>query len=591
MLVGPYKGWKVKDAKPKVKEELIANGQALLYAEPESAVVSRSGDDCIVALTDQWYLTYGEEEWKRKTLKALERVNTFSKETRHQFENNFERINQWACSRSFGLGTRLPWDEKYLIESLSDSTIYMSYYTVAHLLQGAVDGSQPGALGIKPEELTHEIWDYIFLNGSYPAGKTNIPEEKLAQLRKEFNYWYPLDLRVSGKDLVPNHLTFFLYNHTAMFPEEKWPLGIRSNGHTLLSGEKMSKSTGNFLTLNDAIEIYSADAVRIALADAGDGMDDANFEEAAANAAVLKLHAQIKQVEAFVENRATYRNSPADQYTFFDLVFLSQINKAISSTEKSYEITHFKDALRTGYHELQSARDRYRNNVDSESSMDVKLLERFFEVQSILLAPIAPHYCEHVWGLLGHKVTVTRASWPVAQAVDEKLLEQHDYLQEAAHIIREKIKLFLNADKTKSLKLDDLSSIIYVANAYAEWQQQVLLALQDHHKAHSEFADLKDILPVLKNKESVKPHMKKVKGFLDLVKEEFTKRGAGALSLTSLFEELPLLKTHLDFLKRAVGIKELAVHAAEDASAPGPEQKKSVAQPGTPSVYVYHGKP
>lgn len=44
-------------------------------------------------------------------------------------------LKWWACSRSFGLGTRMPWDEQYLIESLSDSTIYMAYYTVAHLLQ------------------------------------------------------------------------------------------------------------------------------------------------------------------------------------------------------------------------------------------------------------------------------------------------------------------------------------------------------------------------------------------------------------------------------------------------------------------------
>eukprot|EP00965_Chrysotila_dentata_P178740 5902750-Pleurochrysis_carterae.AAC.3 len=44
-------------------------------------------------------------------------------------------LGDWACSRSFGLGTRMPWDEAFLIESLSDSTIYMSYYLVAHLLQ------------------------------------------------------------------------------------------------------------------------------------------------------------------------------------------------------------------------------------------------------------------------------------------------------------------------------------------------------------------------------------------------------------------------------------------------------------------------
>lgn len=35
-------------------------------------------------------------------------------------------------------GTKMPWDEKWLIESLSDSTIYMAYYTIAYLLQGGV---------------------------------------------------------------------------------------------------------------------------------------------------------------------------------------------------------------------------------------------------------------------------------------------------------------------------------------------------------------------------------------------------------------------------------------------------------------------
>ena len=48
------------------------------------------------------------------------------------------------------LGTKIPWDEQYLVESLSDSTIYMAYYTVAHLLQGGVfDGSKPGAANIR----------------------------------------------------------------------------------------------------------------------------------------------------------------------------------------------------------------------------------------------------------------------------------------------------------------------------------------------------------------------------------------------------------------------------------------------------------
>ena len=62
-------------------------------------------------------------------------MELYHEETKRGFEYTLGWLRQWACSRSFGLGTRLPWDPQYLIESLSDSTIYMAYYTVAHLLQ------------------------------------------------------------------------------------------------------------------------------------------------------------------------------------------------------------------------------------------------------------------------------------------------------------------------------------------------------------------------------------------------------------------------------------------------------------------------
>ena len=45
----------------------MAAGQALLYSEPEKRVMSRSGDECVVALTDQWFLAYGEEQWRGLT--------------------------------------------------------------------------------------------------------------------------------------------------------------------------------------------------------------------------------------------------------------------------------------------------------------------------------------------------------------------------------------------------------------------------------------------------------------------------------------------------------------------------------------------
>ena len=43
------------------------------------------------------------------------------------------------------------------------------------------------------------------------------------------------------------------------------------------------------MTMVQAIELYGADATRLALADAGDGLMDANFGQDTANATILRL--------------------------------------------------------------------------------------------------------------------------------------------------------------------------------------------------------------------------------------------------------------------------------------------------------------
>lgn len=67
MIVGEFKGEPVQDAKNKVRDAMIKAGLAFAYAEPEGLVISRSADECVVALMDQWYLNYGEPEWKKQT--------------------------------------------------------------------------------------------------------------------------------------------------------------------------------------------------------------------------------------------------------------------------------------------------------------------------------------------------------------------------------------------------------------------------------------------------------------------------------------------------------------------------------------------
>jgi leucyl-tRNA synthetase len=67
------------------------------------------------------------------------------------------------------------------------------------------------------------------------------------------------------------------------------PRGYFCNGYVQVDGEKMSKSLGNFITMEDLLNQYGSDASRVALALCGDNLDDANFEHATANSAILHL--------------------------------------------------------------------------------------------------------------------------------------------------------------------------------------------------------------------------------------------------------------------------------------------------------------
>lgn len=46
-----------------------------------------------------------------------------------------------------------------------------------------------------------QVWDYVYLGGEQPVASP-IPADLLQRMRREFEYWYPFDLRVSGKDLI-----------------------------------------------------------------------------------------------------------------------------------------------------------------------------------------------------------------------------------------------------------------------------------------------------------------------------------------------------------------------------------------------------
>lgn len=570
MLVDEYKGQRIQDVKKIIRQKMIDAGDALVYVEPEKQVMSRSGDECVVALCNQWYLDYGEENWKKLTTQCLKNLDTFCEENKRNFEASLDWLQAHACSRTYGLGTRLPWDEQWLIESLSDSTIYMAFYTVAHLLQGGnLRGQAESPLGIRPQQMTREVWDYVFFKEA-PFPKTQIPKEKLDRLKQEFEFWYPVDLRVSGKDLIPNHLTYYLYNHVAMWPEQsdKWPVAVRANGHLLLNSEKMSKSTGNFFTLNQAIDKFSADGMRLALADAGDTVEDANFVETMADAGILRLYTWVEWVKEMVANWDSLRSGPAN--TFNDRVFASEMNAGIIKTDQNYEKMLFKEALKTGFFEFQAVKDKYRELAIEGMHRD--LVFRFIEVQTLLLAPFCPHVCEHIWTLLGKPDSIMNASWPVAGPVDETLINSSQYLMEVAHELRLRLKNYMmpakgkKTDTSKQLPQKPSHCTIYVAKNYPPWQHTTLSVLRNHiENNNGKLPDNKVIASELGSLPELKKYMKKVMPFVAMIKENLEKVGPRVLDLQLEFDEQAVLMQNIVYLTNSLELEHIEVKFASEA--------------------------
>ncbi|XP_048589324.1 leucine--tRNA ligase, cytoplasmic isoform X3 [Nematostella vectensis] len=581
MIVGEFAGQKVQEVKKLVQMKMLQAGDARIYMEPEKLVISRSGDECVVALCDQWYLDYGEPAWRAQATEALSQCNTFSEETRRNFVATLDWLHEHACSRSYGLGTRLPWDEQYLVESLSDSTIYNAYYTVAHLLQGGVfDGSAGSPVGIMPEQMTKAVWDYVFFHDA-PLPQTEISKEVLSKLRQEFQYWYPVDLRVSGKDLVPNHLTYYLYNHCAIWPNEKskWPKGVRANGHLLLNSEKMSKSTGNFLTLRQAINKFSADGMRLALADAGDTLEDANFVEKMADAGILRLYTFHEWIREMIASKDQLRTGPKTSYE--DRVFESEINQAIRQTELNYEQMTYRDAVKTGFYELQASRDKYREMCLNGMHRD--LVFRFIEVQTLLLSPICPHLCEDIWKVIGKSGSILNADWPVAGDVDETLLKSAVYLTSSTHEFRLRIKNLL-APKGKKQKdapppAKPTLGLVYVASSFPPWQHVTLTTLKQlYHSNGGAFPDNRIIMNSLKDAAEVKKYTKKLMPFVQYVRSNVERDGPSAMDTTVPFNELEVLRENEGYLKKALDL----VHLEIKPSSEGDAKVQEECAPGKP---------
>ena len=428
------------------------------YYEPNGKVISRSNDECIVALTDQWFINYGSPDLKEKVNSYLEETFTSpDKQVVEQLKITSNWINDWPCSRSYGLGTKLP-NTDFLIDSLSDSTIYMAFYTISHLITK-----------IDKSKLSNSLWDFIFLNGEMPENMSDEDIKVMMEMKYQFKYWYPLDLRVSGKDLVPNHLTMCLYNHAAIWEKDMYPRSYLINGHIMLNGEKMSKNTGNFITMRDAINKFGPSATRLALSD-GDGLDDANFSVEYANVCMNKLANEAEWICNMIDTIKIVLKSEQKQkeLSFWDKVFDNQINMCNHNAYNAFTESRFRKAITDGFYQMLRCRDQYLNmSSNNINDFNTCVIKKFVDTLLIMIYPICPKWVTDICEKTEYNLVL---KWNEPDNIDYRLTYCSDLINNAATLCNKsknkKITVFKKFSESENQVFD-----IYKTKNNQSWNE------------------------------------------------------------------------------------------------------------------------
>lgn len=572
-ITGKYQGIAVSKIKDRLTQDLIAQGLAEVFYEFSEPVTCRCGTPCVVNMVKgQWFLNYSKPEWKDDVRKCLAGMRIIPEEMRADFENKIDWLKDKACARRKGLGTNLPCDPQWLIESLGDSTVYMAFYTIAKYIDNG---------DITTENMTVDFFDYVFLGKGVReevAEKTGVSGEKLDEIGNEFDYWYPVDLRSSGKDLVPNHLLFFLFHHVALFDESKWPKAIAVNGFVSLEGQKMSKSKGPLLTLKKAVSDYGADVTRMYVLSAAEQTQDADWQK-------IGIDAAAKQIERFwlfareiIESGCTVDQTT--EMTHIDRWIESRIQNYIRETNDGLETIHTRHAIQNAFFLIYNDIKWYHKRGGK------RCLAEVVETWTKLMAPFTPHVCEEIWHEFGHETSIAFEPYP---AFDPALVDEKAEMAE--EIIRKTME-----DIDEIMKVTKVTPQKIFLYTFPAWKRTVLekaVAAAGEQNGSSEKPEGIDVGKLIKDAMAdpeIRSRGKDAQKYIQKAAADVRGSSAAAVEryLNANADEKELLTDAKAFLEKAYGCPfEICCPADVEADPElDPQNKSRFAEPARPAIYM-----
>ncbi|MBI5230403.1 MAG: leucine--tRNA ligase [Candidatus Magasanikbacteria bacterium] len=218
--------------------------------------------------------------------------------------------------------------------------------------------------------------------------------------------WMPVDWYNGGMEHTVLHLLYsrfwnrFLFDIGAVPARE--PYKKRTSHGMILAkgGEKMSKSKGNVVNPDDMVEQYGADTLRTYIMFMGPFDQAVEWDPQS----LVGVHRFLERVWTTSERVSNEAPCPKN--------IIRQEHQSIKKVGEEIEVMRFNTAVA---HLMTFSNTLYKLE---------KVPRGAYKTLLVLLSPFAPHVCEELWAMLGHKSSITEEKWP---AFDSALLEEETF--------------------------------------------------------------------------------------------------------------------------------------------------------------------
>jgi len=547
---GIYAGIRISDIKDTVKDELISNNKAIVMREFSEDVICRCGGKVFIKkIPDQWFIKYSDVELKENSKKHIESMNLFPDEYKKEMPGIIDWFGDRACIRKGSwLGTEFPFKKDWIIEPISDSTLYPAYYIISKYVNENK---------IKPKDMTEKFFDFIFLS----KGKSQ--SSLWDEIKKDFNYWYPVDINLGGKEHKTVHFPVFLMNHVAIMPNQKRPNGIFVHWWVTQKGkEKISKSKGGVEHIAEAATKYGIDAMRLYYSHVGSPFVDIEWD----SETVLKYKNKIANIFKMVLKLNKIKDKKNEN---LDKWLKTKIQRTIGKINEAFENYDLRVAANEIFFECQKNIQWYLKRGGGNK----ELIEKFIINWIKLMTPFTPHLAEELW----EKNNINFVSNESYPKFDHKeIFEKEEIGEFLIKKVVSDISEILKVTKIKPKKI-----CIYTSPS---WKYDVFKKAIDLSNKNK--LNIGDIMKEVIKDTKMKPIAKQVSKFVSKIPHEIIRLNEKDKNrYTIKINEKKYLEQSKTYLEKIFSCN-FYVFNVEDKNIYDPSNKTRFAEPLRPAIYI-----